>query len=161
MSTLNGPNVRTNVHLIVTAVLVTVMCITGSAQSIQIKGGNVALTISSGTAGAQPVSAVNSSSTLTYKKQNQVSKITVQTVCLAQSFMLDVAATNVTGGVAAPSASLVSGNAATDLIRDIPKNGSTTFTCRLQYTASATFEQGNSSEVANDNHTVTFTIQLQ
>ncbi|MBP6671644.1 MAG: hypothetical protein KA247_00770 [Bacteroidetes bacterium] len=149
------------IGIVRSAVVLMFLCVSVSAQSMDIKGGNVTMTVSTGIAGSQPVSAVNSSTTLTYKKQNQISKITVKTVCLAQAFTLDVEATNVTGGNAAPAVLLVNGNAAMDLIRNIPKNGSTTFTCRLQYTASATFEQGNSSEVTNDTHTVTYTIQLQ
>ena len=131
------------------------------AQSIQVKGGNVTLSISNGTAGGQLLDVVNTTTTLAYQKQNATAKITVKTVCLGQNFNLEVVAINVTAGVAAPTVLLLNGGPAIDFVRDIPKNGTKNQTCRLQYTASSTFAQGNSNELNNDVHTVTYTIQLQ
>ena len=132
-----------------------------SAQSMRVNGGNVTMTITTGTAGGQLLNVVNTTTSLAYQKQNVLSKITVRTVCLGQSFNLIVAATNVTAGVAAPAVTLMNGSPAIDFIRDIPKTGAKNATCLLQYTASATFAQGNSTELNNDVHTVTFTIQSQ
>jgi hypothetical protein len=139
---------------------VLIVCIV-SAQSIQVHGGDQSLTLSGGTAGGQMLNVVNTGATLSYKRQNKTSKITVRTVCLGQKFNLDVVATHLTAGVAAPAVSLINGSPAIDLIRDIPKTGAKDQTCRMEYTASATFAQGNSVELSNDNHTITFTIQLQ
>jgi hypothetical protein len=132
-----------------------------SAQPIRVDGGNVTMTITTGTAGGQLLNVVNITTSLSYQKQSVTSKITVRTVCLGQSFNLILAATNVTAGVAAPDVALMNGNPAIDFIRDIPKTGARNATCLLQYTASATFAQGNSTELNNDVHTITFTIQSQ
>ena len=131
------------------------------AQAISITGGNQTMTISTGIAGGQPASILNTTCILNYKKQAMISKITVATSCPGQSYNLIVLATNVTKGVAAPQVSLVNGNPATDFITDIPRTGTTNATCRLQYTASSTFSQGNSSELGDDIHTITYTIQAQ
>jgi hypothetical protein len=131
------------------------------AQPIRVNGGNQTMTISTGTAGGQPISVLNTTCTLAYKKQAKISKITVRTSCPGQSFNLSVLATNVTKGTAAPQVSLVNGNPAMDLITDIPRTGTTNATCTLQFTASATFSQGNSTELGNDVHAITYTILAQ
>lgn len=131
------------------------------AQAIQVNGGNQTLTISTGIAGGQPASVMNTVCSLAYQKQSALSKITVMTSCPGQKFSLSVVATSVTGGGPAPQASLVNGSPALDLVTNIPTTGTKNHTCTLQYTASATFSQGNSSELGDDIHTVTFTIQVQ
>jgi hypothetical protein len=131
------------------------------AQPIRVNGGNQTMTISTGIAGGQPISVLNTTCSLAYKKQSAISKITVRTSCPGQSFNLDVLATNVTKGSAAPQVSLVNGNPAMDLITDIPRTGTANATCTLQFTASATFSQGNSTELGNDLHAITYTIQVQ
>ncbi len=148
-------------HLTFLVVLGFVLISRSTAQAISITGGNQTMTISTGTAGGQPVSVINTACTLRYKKQAKISKITVATSCPGQSYDLYIVATNVTKGVAAPQVSLVNGNPATDLITSIPTTGSTNATCTLQFTASSTFSQGNSSEVGDDVHTITYTIQAQ
>jgi hypothetical protein len=68
----------------------------------------------------------------------------------------------VTYGVAAPPVSLTNGMLAVDFITDIPSTGAwTRDTPTLQYTASATFAQGNSAEMGNDLHTLTYTLVVQ
>jgi hypothetical protein len=128
---------------------------------MNLNGGNVNMTLSTGTAGGQLINVVSTSTSLTYWKPPVLSKITVSTVCIGQSFNLQVIATSATAGVAQTAVSLINGNPAVDFIRDIPKTGGTYATCILQYTASATFAQGNSAELSNDVHTVTYTFQSQ
>jgi hypothetical protein len=61
-----------------------------------------------------------------------------------------------------PAVALTNGMLAVDFITSIPgAAGWTTVTPTLQYTASATFAQGNSADLGNDVHTVTYTLQLQ
>ena len=134
---------------------------TSPAQPISITGGNQTMTISAGTAGGQPISVLNTACTLRYKKQARISKITVATSCPGQDYSLYVLATNVTKGVAAPQVSLVNGNTAMDLITSIPTTGTRNATCTLQFTASATFSDGNSAELGDDVHTITYTILVQ
>jgi len=119
------------------------------------------MTITTGTAGGQPVSVINTACTLTYRKQAAISKITVSASCPGQDYNLSVLATNVTRGVAAPQVSLLNGNPATDFVTSIPRTGFTTATCKLQFTASAAFSDGNSAELGDDVYTITYTIQLQ
>jgi len=130
-------------------------------QAITVNGGNQTLTLTTGTVGGQLTSVVNTTSTLAYKRQVVIAKITVITSCVGQRFGLQVVATTVTNGTAAPAVTLVNGNPATDFITSISTKGAKNATCTLQYTATATFEQGNSSELGNDIHTVTYTIQAQ
>jgi hypothetical protein len=131
------------------------------SQPIRVNGGNQTMTISSGIAGGQPVSVLNTTCTLSYKKQSKISKISVSTSCPGQSFSLSVLATNVTKGTAAPQVSLVNGNPAMDLVTNIPSSGTTNATCTLNFTASATFSQGNSTELGNDVYSITYTILAQ
>lgn len=131
------------------------------AQEIQVNGGNVSLIITTGLPGQEPVPVSNTSITLSYRKQNVLSKITVATVCPGQDFTLKVLATNVTKGVAAPEVTLNNAMLAADFITNIPKTGPPDGSCTLLYTASATFAQGNSTEQGNDVHTITYTIQAQ
>lgn len=131
------------------------------AQSLSINGGNITLRISSGMAGGDLIDDVNTTVTLAYQRQSALSKITVRTSCIGQSFDLEVLATNVTAGTASPAVMLQNGSPAIDFIRDIAKNGPKNQSCWVRYTASATFAQGNSTELGQDNHTVTYTIQSQ
>jgi hypothetical protein len=129
-------------------------------RRITLGGGNQTLTINTGIAGGQLVDVVNTNCTLTYSAGNRIRKITVRTTCPGQSFNLSVVATNVTRGTAQAAVTLTNGMASTDFIRDIPRNTNNA-TCRLNYTASATFAQGNSAEFGNDTHTVLYTIVTQ
>jgi hypothetical protein len=58
---------------------------------------------------------------------------------------------------------LTHGMPAADLIRDIALEGVNPPFRRatVEYTASATFEQGNSTELGTDSHVITFTIVAQ
>lgn len=134
----------------------------GSGQSISIGGGNVVLNITTGLPGQEPTPVTNQATTLTYRRGFLTRKVTVQSNCPGQDFTLKVVAINVTSGTAAPEVTLVNGMLAADFITNIPpsfffQNG----TCTLRYTASATFANGNSAEVGNDVHTITYTLLNQ
>ncbi len=126
--------------------------------AISTKGGNQTISITTGIAGGQPISVVNTATSLSYKlNKNSIQKITVSTACPGQRFSLRVLAVSVTQGTPSVERTLINGNPALDFITEIPAragNGQAT----LQYTASATYEQGNSVELGNDLHTVTYTI---
>ncbi len=128
------------------------------AQPIDVRGGNQTLNITTGSPGSEPLPVVNTASTLRYRRQAAISKITVRTTCPSQSFTLKVLGTGVTRGVAAPEVTLVNGMLDTDFVTNIPNAGFTVTTITLRYTASATFAQGNSAEQGNDVHTVTYTL---
>ena len=136
---------------------------TAQTNIILVGGGNQTLGITTGAPGSQPVSVVNTTSTLQYWRQGAKAKITVSTSCPGQSFTLAVMATGVTYGVAAPQVTLTDGMLAVDFITNIPKVPATwtSTTISLRYTASATFAQGNSAEEGNDVHSVTYTLQVQ
>jgi len=134
----------------------------GAGQQIRIRGTtNPTLRITTGIPDGQLVDAVNTGAYLRYSTPNYWTwKITVRTTCLGQSFTLHVLALNPQRGTAAPEVTLVSGSPAIDFITGIPRN-SNNATATLQYTASATFNQGHSGDVNNDSHTVTYTLQQQ
>ena len=90
-----------------------------------------------------------------------ITKVTVQTACPVQRFSLTVVATAATGGTPQPTVALVDGMAPTDLITGIPISGGLNKSATLSYTASATFDQGNSTELGSDIHTVTYTLVAQ
>jgi hypothetical protein len=157
-----NPIHRYAIHSTCSLVLILVVYTEAPAQFlINLNGGNVNMTLSSGAAGGQLINVVSTTASLTYWRPLVLSKITVSTVCIGQSFNLQVVATSATAGVAQTAVSLINGNPAMDFIRDIPRTGSLYATCILQYTASATFAQGNSAELSNDVHTVTYTFQSQ
>ncbi len=131
------------------------------SQPISVTGGNISLSITSGTAGGQLVNVVNTAVTLNYQKQSALAKIDVSTSCPGQKYNLSVLATSVTKGVAAPQVSLMNGSPAVDLITSITSTGSKNGSATLQFTASATFSQGNSTELGDDVHTITYTILAQ
>lgn len=128
---------------------------------VKISGGNVVMTISTGLPGGELVSVVNTSTTMNYRRETYLTKITVSTSCPGQDFTLKVVATNVNAGTAAPEVTLTHGMPAADFITNIPPRPPNSGSCTLQYTASATFAQGSSAEVGNDIHTVTYTILAQ
>jgi hypothetical protein len=145
--------------LLVTILLTTDLRAQGA---ISVRGGNQTLNITTGMAGSEPIPVVNTGSTIRYRAQAKISKITVRTVCVGQHFTLKVLATGVTQGVPAPEVTLSSGMVDTDFITNIPTNATFNQTnVTLQYTASATFAQGNSADLGNDVHTVTYTILAQ
>ena len=130
-----------------------------ACAQLSVIGGNITATITTGIAGGEPVAVSNSSVTLRYRLQSAITKITVRTSCPGQRFNLGVVATAVPQGVAAPQVTLVNGMLDVDLIVSIPpKPPSQNQNATLLYTASATFAQGNSAELGNDVHTVTYTL---
>ncbi len=131
------------------------------AQQITVAGGNQTMIISTAVAGSEPTSVVNTACTLTYQKQSVLAKVTISTSCPAQKFGLAVLATSVTKGTAAPAVTLQNGNPAMDLITGIARTGAKSGSCILQFTASSTFAQGNSVDLGDDVHTITYTIQAQ
>jgi len=145
--------------------IIVLLCAAGGwtqlRAQISVQGGNPLLSVTTGTAGAQPVAVTNTSTSLRFRRQTVITKITVSTSCPGQRFSLAVLATNLTYGVAAPQVTLLNGMPATDFILNLPTNGTLNKTCTLLYTASATFAQGNSTELGNDVHAVTYTLVAQ
>ncbi|HAV22085.1 MAG: hypothetical protein A2X67_08345 [Ignavibacteria bacterium GWA2_55_11] len=132
------------------------------AQAITVNGGNLSMTITAGVAGGEPTPVTNTVVTIDFRRQTAISKITVQTSCPGQKFNLNVVATTSEVGSPAASVNLVNGMLATDFITSIPvKPPNKAFTATVQYTASSTFSQGNSTELGNDIHTVTYTLVAQ
>jgi len=127
---------------------------------INVQGPSPSLTIATGTVSA-PNPVVNTSSRLRYRRWLIPTKVTVSSVCAGQSFNLRVVATGATIGIAAPEVSLTSGMPEADFITGILPGFLTQGVATLRYTASATFQQGNSTDFANDVHTVTYTIVAQ
>jgi len=129
---------------------------------IQVNGGNITMSISTAFPGSEPVAVINTLTSLRYPRENVVTKITVRTNCTGQNFGLSVVALAVGGGTAAPQVVLINGMPDTDFITGIPGRPPGGFmTATLQYTATATFAQGNSTELGDDVHTVTYTLIAQ
>ncbi|MDP2887081.1 MAG: hypothetical protein Q8P51_18905 [Ignavibacteria bacterium] len=155
---------RIRLELILSAFLTILLVSEATAQvgTIRILGGNVTLNITTGAAGSEPLADVDVTGSLQYWRKAADAKVTVGTSCPTQAFTLKVLATGVVRGVAAPEVTLTDGMLAVDFITSIPSAaGWTSATITLQYTASATFAQGNSAELGNDVHTVTYTLQVQ
>jgi hypothetical protein len=132
-----------------------------ASGQIWVLGGDAALNINTALPGQQPLPATSTSSMILWINGTQARKISVATICPGQKFSLSVLATGVTAGVPAPEVQLADGMLGVDFITDIPPRGPFLSWCRLGYTASATFEQGNSLELGDDIHTVTYTITDQ
>ncbi len=148
--------------LVGSVVVFSMLLVSPAEAQLTLRGtANPTINITTGIAGGSMVSVVNVSSSIRYSRQALISKITVRTSCPSQSFHLSVVATGVTRGVAAPQVDLTDGMLAVDFITDIPSAGFTTSTPTLSYTASASFSDGNSAEMGNDVHTVTYTLQAQ
>ena len=129
---------------------------------ISVQGGNQVLAITTGLPGSEPIAVTNVSAQVRFSRQNYIAKITVYTTCPGQHFNLTVVAVSPGDGVAAPVVTLQDGLPAADFITDIPaKPPGGNNTATLQYTASSTFAQGNSAELGDDVHTVTYTLTAQ
>ncbi|MGB2868904.1 MAG: hypothetical protein WBD36_10660 [Bacteroidota bacterium] len=136
--------------------------VTSADAQISVTGGNIVTNITTALPGQEPTAVTNTVTQLSFKRQAAISKITVRTSCPSQRFNLRVVATAATDGVAAPAVTLTNGMLDTDFLTSIPaKPPGTAKTCTLQYTASSAFAQGNSAELGNDVHTVTYTILVQ
>lgn len=119
-------------------------------NELAISGGNLILTINSATAGSDPDDATDSSTCDLVWTTNETSKkITVQTDQAAPTFELKVIAQNVVGGTA--SAEVTLSTSAEDFVTNV---STTTGSCDLSYTASATAGQGTGSDV----HAVLYTV---
>jgi hypothetical protein len=145
------------------AITITLMVAAGyaPAQPISVLGGNPLIQVTAGAAPADPMTAINTSSSLQWRRQNKNAKITVATSCPGQRFTLRVYAVTPSEGVAAPEVTLTNGMPAVNFIINCPAGGPRLNTAILRYTASATFSQGNSTEIGNDVHLVTYTILAQ
>ncbi len=152
---------RTIILLAVITVALLVATSNSSAQAISVLGGNPLIQVTAGAAPPDPMSVVNTSSSLQWRRRNRTAKITVATSCPGQKFTLRVYALTPSEGVAAPEVTLTNGMAAVDLITNCPAGGPTWNTATLRYTASASFSQGNSTELGNDVHLITYTILAQ
>jgi hypothetical protein len=131
------------------------------AQNLRVQGGNITLTVVTGLPDGEPVAVTSTLASLRYRTQTVITKITVQSSCPAQKFTLKVAVTSTTGGTAQPEITLFDGMSPTNLILNIPTSNPKNRTAALQYTGSATFAQGNSTELGSDIHTVTYTLLAQ
>ena len=145
-------------HLLIVLGFVILISTKGEGQTMNIAGTAPSFTISTGTAGGTMTTpATNSACTLTYttpRLPNPATwRITVQTTCAGQKFSLSVVATSATRGTMQAAVPLTNGMAAVNFITAIPRN-TAGMTCKLNYTASATFANGNGT----DNHTVKYTL---
>ncbi len=154
-----------NRKLILTSFVIGLLTVGGEAAFgqilINVQGPSPTLTIFNGTPTGGPNPAVNTNTRLRYKKWLTPTKITVSTNCPGQSFNLKVVATGVTVGLAAPEVSLVSGTPGIDFITGIPAGFLGQADATLKYTATATYQQGNSIDFGNDVHVVTYTLVAQ
>ncbi|MCI0706276.1 MAG: hypothetical protein L0Y80_02160 [Ignavibacteriae bacterium] len=151
-------------NIIYLLTLMVVLALPTQAQYMDVQGGNQVLSITTAAAGSEPTAVVNTSSNLRYRRQTFViTKVTVSTSCPGQNFTLKVYASTIqnNGGTAAPEVTLTNGMLATDFITGIPRFSNQWRTATLRYTASATFAQGNSAELGNEVHTVTYTLVAQ
>ena len=133
------------------------------SQELRVQGGNQLVQITTALPGAEPTPVVNTATTLRFRRQPEATKITISSSCPGQRFNLRVRAVSVEDGNPAPPVNLLHGMPAMDLIRDIPgqRINPPIRRATLEYTASATFEQGNSDELGVDSHTITFTHVAQ
>ncbi len=130
-------------------------------SQVIVLGGDLLLQVAAPALPQDPLSVISTAASLQWNRQNVVQKITVSTSCPGQRFSLKVFALNASEGVAAPEVTLTNGMPDVDFITNCPRMGAKVNTAILRYTASATFSQGNSTEVGNDTHIVTYTILEQ
>ena len=129
---------------------------------VRVQGGNVTLAITAAPPGPDPPTASSSSTTLRWSQERVETKITIATLCPGQKFTLRALATGISGGgMPAPEVTLQDGMLAVDFVLDIPPRKPNNGSCTVRYTAVASFEQGNSTELGDDVHTVTYTIVAQ
>jgi hypothetical protein len=128
----------------------TVTVTVNAINEIAITGGNITLTISAASAGADPNAVTSSACGLNWTTNEATKKITAASDQPTPSFTLKVLAQALTGGTAAAEATL-SNTTDHDVVTGI---STTTGNCTLRYTATATAAQGTGSVV----HEVTYTI---
>ena len=128
---------------------------------IKVQGGNPILDVTTGTAMGGIVPVSNSTSRIQYRQSAVSTKITVATVCPGQHFNLTVEALNPSIGVAAPAVMLIDGLLDADFITNIPPGGNRAQRAGLRYVSAPTFDQGNSRDLGDDVHVVTYTVVQQ
>ena len=131
------------------------------AQSLAMQGGDITLTVTSGVPGATLLPVVDAKTKIRYRQAGVPTKITVQSACPGQKFGLSVEAISIGDGSPAPVVTLANGMLPTDFVTNIGAGSNKNFTVTLQYTASADFSQGNSTELGDDIHAVTYTLVAQ
>lgn len=129
--------------------------------ALRTQGPAPVLTVSAAMPGNEPAPVSNAASQLRYRRQSATSKVTVSTACPGQKFTLQLVALNPDVGTAMPPVTLTDGMPPRDLVTGIPPGNPPFGRCVLQYTAAATFAQGNSTELGPDAHLVTFTLVAQ
>jgi hypothetical protein len=153
---------RSRRHLALFLILLSAASVETPAQTITVKGGNPFIRITGGPPIVEPMVSSNTTCTLQWKRLKNTAKITVSTVCPGQKFTLKVFAINLEDGIAAPEVTLRDGMLAVDFVTTIVRDKNQSYICTLLYTASATYEQGNSSELGGDDvHTVRYTLVEQ
>ncbi|MBI3788916.1 MAG: hypothetical protein HY276_11770 [Ignavibacteriales bacterium] len=155
-------NCSSKMILMVMSAFVSVLLTSSHLQAqVIVVSGNKTITVTTAVIGSEPTPVITNS-TLSYKRRAKIAKITVGTSCPGQNFTLKVLAVSPTAGTAAPEVTLTDGMLAVNFIINIPSGSTTTWrTASLRYTASSTFAQGNSAELGNDVHTVTYTLVVQ
>ena len=131
-------------------------------------GGPISLTIESAVAGSEPIDATDNSTEIYWDAHFGVpAKLTVTTIAPGQDFNLFLLLSVPDQGAAAqgvvqPEIQLIDGMLDTDLLTGIPPSlpGRQGFGI-LEYRASATVADGNSTEHGDDSHIVTFTLLAQ
>jgi len=132
-----------------------------SQPLVKVQGGNPSLDVITGTASGGIIPVTSSTARLQYRRSNVILKITVSTFCPGQHFNLTVEAINPTAGFAVPPVPLVTGAPDADFIMGIAPGGNGAQRAGLEYVSSPTFDQGNSNELGDDIHTVTYTVVQQ
>jgi hypothetical protein len=127
----------------------TVTVTVAAINEVAITGGNVSLTIDSGSVSGPASASDDTTADLSWSTNEASKKITVATSLEAPKYTLTVAAQNVTGGTSTGSVTL--STTPQDLVTGI---SNTAGTADLAYQATATNDAGTGSDV----HTVTYTI---
>lgn len=131
-------------------------------------GGPISLTIESAVAGSEPLDATDNSTEIYWDANFGVpAKLTVTTIAPGQNFNLYLLLSIPDQGLAAqgvvqPEIQLIDGMLDTDILTAIPSTlpGRQGFGI-LEYRATATVADGNSTEHGDDSHIVTFTLLAQ
>ncbi len=153
---LSAPRTR---RLLVVAVLAWIGTEGASAQGnnqIRITGGTVTLSVVAAVPGQEPTDVTNQNTRLSWGRPRDIAKIVVYSSCPGQSFDLSIEAISLVNGTGTGPVSLFDGMAPMDLVVDMPANQRGEAT--LRYLATATVDQGTSTENGTDAHTLTFTL---
>jgi hypothetical protein len=125
-----------------------------SITELSIQGGNVTLTINSGTAESGPESASDSSTELFWSTNEVDKKITVETNLAAPNFTLSVQADNIAG-----SGTAIGTSAGQVFVSTTPQDFVTAISEAEAHAALAYFAEADASDgTGSDVHTITYTI---